>query len=140
MSSLSEVFARPSAPFRQRAASLPPSSVVHFQVDPHLEEVLKFAASQGWSAKGFSALSINWVELRYSADGWKTTHVLRSTDVPSPYVSGFFFLAGVPCGTQLELAVHVGVLCRAPGDTAGYRERGSFWMNNRGHNYRQTTR
>jgi hypothetical protein len=139
MSSLSEAFSRPSAPFRARSAGLPPSSVVHFHIGPETEEVKRFALAQGWLDRGYSSLSIGWLELRYTTDGWKTTHVLKSTDVPSPVVAGFFFLPGVPPGSEVELAVHAGVFCRAPGDVAGYRERGSLWFNNGGLNYRQVS-
>jgi len=140
MGTLSEAFTRPSAPFRARSAGLPPSSVVHFHVGPELDEVRAFAAERGWLEKGYPQLSIGWTELRYTTDGWKTTHVLKSTDVPCPVVSGFFFLPGVARGTQVELAVHAGVFCRAASDTAGYRERGSLWFNNGGKNYRQQSR
>src|SRR5262249_18777050 len=98
------------------------------------------AHEQGWHATGFTALSVGWLELRYTTDGWKTTRVLKSTDVPCPVVGGYFFLAGVPIGTEVELAVHAGILCRSPGDRAGYRERGSLGFNNGGKNYRQLPR
>jgi hypothetical protein len=140
MSTPSEAFTRPSAPFRARSAGLPPSSVVHFHVHPEMEEVQRFARERGWLGQGFAQLSIGWLELRYSTDGWKTTHVLKSTDVPCPVVGGYYFLPGVPRGTEVELAVHAGVFCRASGDTAGYRERGSVWFNNGGKNYRQVSR
>src|SRR4051794_22652876 len=93
-------FAQPSAPFRQRSHGLPPSSVVHFHVYPEMREVREYAAAQGWLKKGFTTLQVPWVELRYTTDRWKTTQVLRSTDVPSPVVSGFFFLPAVPRGTE----------------------------------------
>jgi hypothetical protein len=140
MSSLSEAFTRPAAPFLVHSAALPPSSVVHFHVGPEMEDVKRFALAQGWLDKGYTALGIAWLELRYTTDGWKTTRVLKSTDVPSPVVGGFFFLPGVPKGTEVELAVHAGVFCRAPGDVAGYRERGSLWFNNGGRNFRQVSR
>src|SRR5690242_12719398 len=114
-----EAFTRPSAPFRQRSAGLPPSSVVHFHVFPEMEEVQEYARAQGWLQRGFSQVQVTWLELRYTVDGWKTVHVLRSTDVPSPVVGGFFFLPAVPRGSDVELAVHAGLSCRAPGDTAG---------------------
>jgi hypothetical protein len=140
MGSLNEAFTRPSAPFRARSAGLPPSSVVHFHVWPEMDEVRAYASERGWLEKGFTQLSIGWTELRYSTDGWKTTHVLKSTDVPCPVVGGYYFLPGVPRGTDVEIAVQVGVFCRAPSDTAGYRERGSVWFNNSGRNYCQTSR
>jgi hypothetical protein len=119
---------------------LPASSVVHFHVGPEMDEVWRYAAERGWLEKGFTALSIGWLELRYSTDGWKTTHVTKSTDVPCPVVADYFFLPNVPRGTEVELAVQAGVLCRAPTDAAGYRERGSLWFNNGGQNYRQVSR
>jgi hypothetical protein len=136
----SEAFTRPSAPFRARSAGLPPSSVVHFHVFPEMEEVQRYARERGWLDKGHSVLSIAWLELHYSTDGWKTVKVLKSTDVPSPVVGGYFFLPGVPGGTRVDLAVQAGIICRAPNDLAGYRERGSLWFNNAGLNYRQTSR
>jgi hypothetical protein len=114
--------------------------VVHFHVHSELAEVRAYAKAQGWLDRGFTHLQIAWLELRYTTDGWKTTQVLRSTDAPSPVVGGYFFLAGVPAGTEVELAVHAGLFCRAPTDLAGYRERGSLWFNNGGRNYRQFSR
>jgi hypothetical protein len=140
MAQIAEVFTRPSAPFRPRSAALPPSSVVHFAVFPEMEEIQAYAQERGWLAKGYRHIQVSWLELRYTTDGWKTTQVLRSTDVPSPVVSGYFFLPSVPRGSTVEFAVHVGLTCRAPTDNAAYRERGSFWFNNGGQNYLQTSR
>ncbi len=114
--------------------------MVHFHVDAKTPEVVAFAHEKGWVGRGFTVVQVTWQELHYTTDGWKTTQVLRSTDVPSPVVSGFFFLPGVAKGTEVELAVHVGLSCRAPGDPAGYRERGSLWFNAAGKNYRQVSR
>jgi len=135
-----EASPRHAAPFRARIPELPPSSVVHFHVDAKTPEVQAYARAQGWLERGFSVVQVTWQELRYTTDGWKTTRILRSTDVPSPVVSGFFFLPGVARGTEVELALHVGLSCRAPGDAAGYRERGSLWFNDGGKNYRQQSR
>jgi hypothetical protein len=132
---------RPATPFfRPRAVGQPPSSVVHFHVYPEMAEVRAYAEGQGWLSRGWSVLRIPWLELHYTTDGWQTARVLRSTDVPSPVVGGFFFLPDVPRGTLVELAVHAGVSCRALSDTAGYRERGSLWFNNGGSNYLQRSR
>ena len=32
------------------------------------------------------------LEMHYTTDGWKTSRVLKSTDVPSPYINGYFYL------------------------------------------------
>lgn len=116
------------------------TSTVHFLVHPAMKELLAYAAERGWFAQGFTALTIPWQELHWTADGWKTVQVLRSTDVPCPVVNGFFYLPSCPAGTEVEFAVHVGVACHAPQDTAGVRDTGELWFNHGGKNYRQTSR
>lgn len=115
-----------------------PTSKIHFQVHGGMRELLEYARAQGWADRGFSHLSVPWQELVYTTDDWKTQHTLKSSDVPSPVVNGFFSL-NVPKGTTVEFAVHVGVACQAPSDVSGYRERGDLWLNNGGENFRQTT-
>jgi hypothetical protein len=132
--------AMPTGLVRPQTTRVAPRSTIHFSVTPQLPEVMTFAADAGWLAQGFSVLSIRWLELRYSTDGWKTVQVLRSTDVPCPVVDGRFFLPELPADTEVEFAVHVGVACHAPQDTAGIRAQGDFWMNNGGQNYRQRSR
>ena len=133
----------PSSDFRaapiaqsQRQA---PTSKLHFDVHPGIEEIRQFAERQGWLKSGFTNLSIVWQDLVYTTDNWKTTHTLRSTEVPSPIVNGHFSLPNVPKGTHVEFAIHVGVACHAPSDIAGYRERGDMWLNNGGKNFTQTS-
>ena len=116
-----------------------PTSTIQFVVDPGMRELKDFASSQGWAAKGFTHLSVPWQEIVYTTDNWKTTRTLKSSDVPSPLVNGRFTLPNVPRGTQIEFALHVGVACQAPSDIAGYRERGSLWLNNDGHNFKQVS-
>ncbi len=119
------------------AAPTGPASKLHFVVHPGMQELQDFARSQGWTAQGFTQLSVPWQDLVYTTDHWKTTQTLKSTDVPSPIVNGQFFLPNVPKGTDVEFAIHVGVACHAPADIAGYRERGDLWLNNGGQNYHQ---
>lgn len=116
-----------------------PSSRVHFDVHSDLPELRAYAAEKGWTRAGFTHLTIPWQELVFTADGWKTKQTVRSTEVPSPLVDGFFNLPDVPKGTHVEFAIHVGVVCHAPGDAAGYRERGELWLNNAGKNFTQVS-
>lgn len=115
-------------------------SRIHFEVHPGLDEIQRYAREKGWLQAGFTELSIAWLELRFTTDGWKTTQTLKSTEVPSPVVDGWFSLADVPKGTAIEFAVHAGVACRSPSDAAGVRERGETWLNNGGKNYTQLSR
>lgn len=128
------------APFRARSSPMIPTSAIHFLVHPGMPELQAHAAAQGWLGRGWSELAVPWLELRYTTDGWATTHILKSTDVPCPIVNGFFYLPRVPRGTEVEFALHVGVSCRAASDAAGSRADGSVWLNNGGQNYRQLAR
>lgn len=128
------------SPLRSRTSPMVPTSAIHFLVHPGMHELQAYAAQHGWMGQGWSELSVPWLELRYTTDGWKTAQVLKSTDVPCPIVNGFFYLPRVPRGTEVEFALHVGLSCRAPQDTAGSRADGSVWLNNAGQNYRQTAR
>lgn len=119
---------------------MPKVSSLHFVVHPDMAEVQALAASRGWPEKGYTTLSTAWVELHWTLDGWKTTQVLRSTDVPCPVVNGSFFLPNVSAGTEVEFAIHAGIACHAPQDTAGVRDSADLWFNNTGTNYRQVTR
>lgn len=130
----------PSGITRPVTASVPQVSSVHFLVHAAMPEVQQCAAARDWFAKGFTTLSIPWTEMHWTTDHWKTIQVLRSTDVPCPVMNGFFFLPNVPAGTEVEFAVHAGVACHAPHDTAGSRDTTDVWFNNDGLNYRQTTR
>ncbi len=114
-----------------------PRATVHFYVHAGMSELRRYAEQRGWLAKGWTALSVPWLELHYTTDGWKTTRVLKSTDVPCPVVNGYFYLPFVEKEQEVEFAVQAGLTCRAPNDTAGERETGSFWFNNDGKNYRQ---
>jgi hypothetical protein len=116
-----------------------PTSRIHFNVHPGLDEVKRYAEQKGWLAEGFTQLSTPWMDLVYTTDNWKTTQTLRSTDVPSPIVNGFFSMPNVPKGTEIEFAIHVGVACSSPHDIGGNRERGDVWLNNNGQNYRQVS-
>lgn len=122
----------------QRA--LGPTSAIHFHVHPGMDEVVRFAADQGWNAQGWSRLSVLWVDMVYTTDAWKTTKTLRSTDVPSPIVDELFYVPDVERGTEIEFAIHVGVGCAHPDDLAGYRERADVWLNNGDKNFKQVTR
>lgn len=117
-----------------------PVSTVHFLVHGEMKELRQEAEARGWGQRGFSALTIPWLELHWSTDGWKTTHVVSSNDVPCPVVNGTFHLAGCAPGTEVEFAIHVGLACHAPGDTAFARDVGELWLNNDGKNFQQTTR
>lgn len=129
----------PTGLVRPQAGTLSPHSAVHFNVTPELPELRALAASRGWLTNGWDVLGVRWQELHWTADGWQTVHVLRSTDVPCPVVNGFFYLP-VTAGTEVEFAVHVGLACRAPQDGAGQRDEADLWFNGGGRNYRQKTR
>lgn len=116
-----------------------PSSRIHFDVHPGMPELRAYAAEKGWLRAGFSHLTIPWQELVFTTDAWATKQSVKSTDVPSPLVNAFFNLPNVPKGTTIEFAIHVGIACHAPGDAAGYRERGELWLNNAGKNFTQVT-
>lgn len=122
------------------ASVLGSSSTLHFLVHPAMVEVQREAEARDWFARGFTSVSVEWLELRWTTDGWHTTHVVHSTDVPCPVVSGVFHLKGCPPGTAVEFAVHAGIACHAPHDTAGVRETGDLWFNDEGRNYRQVTK
>lgn len=125
---------------RTEAAHRQPStSRIHFSVHAGMRELQEYAGACGWTERGFTQLSVPWQELRYTTDGWKTQRSLKSTDVPSPIGNGWFNLPDVAKGTTVEFAIHVGVACHAPGDAAGYRERGELWLNNAGRNFTQVS-
>jgi len=128
-------------PQRERAstARVSPVSKIHFHVHPFMPELQRYAHDHGWLERGFTHLSVPWLALRYTVDAWATTRDLKSTDVPSPIVNGWFNLPDVPKGSTVEFAVHVGLACHAPGDAAGVRERGELWLNNEGKNYTQVS-
>lgn len=115
------------------------TSQLHFDVNPALPEIVAYAEDRGWPSSGFSAISVSWQELHWTADGWKTVNKVSSTDVPCPITQGYFTVPVKP-GTTLEFALHVGLQCRAPQDTAGAREVGELWFNDSGKNYTQVTR
>ena len=116
------------------------SSTVHFVVHGAMPDIQAYAQARGWFERGHHVLSTPWQELHWTVDGWKSVHVLKSSDVPSPVVSGHFMLPGVAPGTEVEFAIHVGVACHAPHDTAGARDVGDVWLNNGGANYQQRSR
>jgi hypothetical protein len=130
----------PSGVIRPVTASVPAVSSIHFLVHSGMPEIQDLAHTRGWLARGFTTISIPWTEMHWTVDDWKTAHVLRSSDVPCPVMNGFFFLPDVPVGTEVTFAVHAGVACHAPHDTAGNRDTTELWFNNQGHNYKQVTR
>src|SRR5690348_5835204 len=80
-------------------------STVHFEVNPGLDEVRETARANGWSA-----VAAETEEVRFTTDGWKTTHVVKSTDQPPPLApDGHIYLADVRQGTEVEFALKVGV-------------------------------
>lgn len=113
------------------------TSTVHFVVHAAMPEIHAYAQERGWYDRGHSVLSTPWQEMHWSVDGWKTKQVVKSSDVPCPVVNGHFMLAGIAAGTNIEFAIHVGVACHAPHDTAGARDVGDVWLNNGGVNYQQ---
>ena len=117
-----------------------PLSTLHFLVHSEMHELRREAQERGWNARGFTTLTVPWLELHWSADQWKTTHVVSSNDVPCPVVNGTFHLSGCAPGTEVEFAIHAGIACHAPGDTAFARDVGELWLNNAGKNFKQTTR
>ncbi|MBL8910885.1 MAG: hypothetical protein JNM17_09310 [Archangium sp.] len=117
-----------------------PVSTVHFLVHPGMVELQREAQARGWNERGFTTLSVAWLELRWTADGWTTTHILSSNDVPCPVVNGTFHLQNCPAGTNVEFAIRVGLQCHAPHDTAFARDVGELWLNNDGKNFTQVTR
>lgn len=116
-----------------------PVSSLHFLVHPGMAELQQEAQARGWNARGFTTLSVSWLELRWSSDGWKTFQLVSSNDVPSPVMNGVFMLVGCPPGTTVEFAVRVGLACHAPHDTAFPRDVGEVWLNDGGKNYSQIT-
>jgi hypothetical protein len=130
----------PSGVIRPVTASVPQVSSVHFQVLPELPEIQTRVAEREWQARGFTHVTVPWTEMHWTTDNWKTSHVLRSSDVPCPVMNGYYFLPNVPAGVEVEFAIHAGIACHAPQDTAGSRDTADVWFNNDGKNYRQTTR
>jgi hypothetical protein len=112
-----------------------PTSRAHFVVHAGMDELQAYAKAKGWTDAGYTQLSIPWQQLVFTTDSWKTTQTLKSADVPSPVLNGFFDISNVPKGTTVEFAIHVGVASHAPADIAGYRERGDLWLNNGGRNF-----
>jgi hypothetical protein len=127
-----------AAPVAQSQRQVP-TSKIHFLVHPGMDEIKRFAEEQGWLQKGFTHLTIGMQDLVYTTDHWKTTQTLRSSEVPSPVVNGFFALPNVPKGTNVEFAIHVTVACHLPTDIAGYQQRADMWLNNGGKNFTQTS-
>ncbi|MFT3710831.1 MAG: hypothetical protein QM817_24670 [Archangium sp.] len=117
-----------------------PMSTIHFLVHPGMVELQREAQARGWNERGFTTLSVAWLELRWTADAWKTTHILSSNDVPCPVVNGTFHLQNCAPNTEVEFAIRVGLHCHAPHDTAFARDVGELWLNNDGQNFKQTTR
>lgn len=117
-----------------------PVSTLHFLVHAAMPELQREAEARGWNARGWTTLSIAWQELRWTDDGWKTMHVISSNDVPCPVVNGNFHLGECKPGSTVEFAIHVGLACHAPHDTAGARDVAEVWLNNGGRNFTQTTR
>jgi hypothetical protein len=115
-------------------------STVHFLVHGALPELRAYAQEKGWLDQGYTQLAVPWQEMHWTTDGWKTAHVVQSSDVPSPVVNGFFHLPRVAPGTEVEFALHVGISCRRPEDSAGARDVGDLWLNNAGRNYLQKTK
>ncbi len=128
------------AMLRSMMSARGPMSTLHFHVSPDLPELQREANARGWNEKGFTTLTISWSELRWTADGWATYHVVSSNDVPCPVVNSTFHLSGCAPGTEVEFALHVGLACHAPHDTAFARDVAELWLNNDGQNYRQTTK
>jgi len=128
------------APFNSMFPAKGPMSTLHFLVHGEMAELKRVADAKGWTSLGFSTLSVKWLELHWTSDGWKTTHQVSSNDVPCPVVNGTFHLSGCPAGTEVEFAIHVGIACHAPGDTAGSRDVADLWLNNGGKNFVQTTK
>jgi hypothetical protein len=116
------------------------TAMIHFLVHPAMPELKKFALEQGWPQRGFSVLSVPWLELHFTTDSWATSHVLKSTDVPCPVINGWYYLPNVDAGQQVEFAVHAGISCHAPEDQSASRDQGSLWFNNDGANYTQIAR
>jgi hypothetical protein len=125
---------------RPSTAPIIPTATIHFDVNPLLPEVVACAEGRGWRAQGFSVLSIEWQELHWTTDDWKTVNRLSSTDVPCPVTNGRFSLPGVRPGQTVEFALHIGLGCHATQDTAGVRDVTDLWFNNDGKNYRQVAR
>jgi hypothetical protein len=115
-----------------------PTSKIHFMVHTGMEELRRYAAEKGWTDRGLTQLSIHGQDLVYTTDHWKTMRQVRSSDVPSPVVNGFFTLPNVSKGTPIEFAIHVWVAASLPNEY-GQGERGDMWLNNGGHNYTQVT-
>ena len=137
-----ETIVHPSSPsgvIRPVTATVPAISTVHFVVHAGMPEIQGLASARGWLERGFTTLSIPWTEMHWSTDGWKTVHVLRSSDVPCPVMNGYYYLPNVPTGVEVSFAIHAGIACHAPQDTAGMRDASDVWFNNHGLNYRQTT-
>jgi hypothetical protein len=135
----------PKADDHFRAASISstqpalPTSKIHFFVHSGMEEIQRFAAEKGWLERGLTQLSVSGQDLVYTIDNWKTQHQLRSSDVPTPVVNGFFSLPNVPKGTTVEFAIHLWVGAHVEGGYLGHAERGDLWLNNGGRNYTQVT-
>jgi hypothetical protein len=117
-----------------------PTAKIHFLVHPEMAEIQRFAQEQGWLARGFTVLAVPWLELHFTTDGWVTSRVLKSTDVPCPIINGWCYLPHVHSGQPVEFAVHAGITCRAPEDHSASRDQGALWFNNDGANYTQTAR
>lgn len=105
-------------------------STVHFAVHPGLSEVQAAARAHGWSS-----VSAETSEVRFTTDGWKTAHAVKAGDQPPPLApDGHIYLPDVKHGTEVEFAVKVDVKPESGG--AGTE----IWLNNGGRNYRQVTR
>lgn len=134
------IHSSPSGLVRAMSVPVAQHSAVEFLVHEEMPEVRSVALAHGWAAHGWGCLAITWQEMVYTTDNWASKHAVRSSDVPCPVVDGKFTLVGVPPGTKVVFAIHVGLGCRAPQDGTMVRAEADLWLNNGGKNYEQITK
>ena len=117
-----------------------PTARIHFLIHPQMPQLQQYARENGWFEQGFTVLAIPWLELHFTTNGWATSRVLKSSDVPCPVINGWYYLPQVRPGEVVEFAIQAGVVCRKPEDHSASRDQGSIWFNNQGLNYLQTAR
>lgn len=108
-----------------------PAAAIH-------DAALHLAEERGWLRRGWSWVCGLLDEVRYTTDGWRTSHVLRAGDHPTRLTAdGRALLTEVEPGTEVEFAARIRVVALRPGRLEHPEARGEAWLNRPGENFHQ---